>query len=53
MSYLYSIIVLIVLCAIFVLSYYLNSKEKIECDKDDMCEGCFLDSCYHKAKKED
>lgn len=53
MNYLYAIIVVGILCCVFVFSYYLNSKVKIECDDSDMCEGCSIESCYHKIKKED
>jgi len=53
MSYLYAIIVVGVLSLVFILSYYLNSKIKIDCDRSEMCEGCKIESCYHKISKED
>jgi len=53
MSYLYALLVILVLSLIFVLSYYLNSKIKIDCDKSEMCDNCSIESCYHKINKED
>ena len=53
MSLFYGIIVLVVLSVIFVFSYYLNNKTKVDCDKIEMCEGCKKIYCYHKMNKED
>lgn len=52
MKYLIAILVVIVFSLIFILSYYLNSKVKIDCDKKG-CEGCTLTDCfYHKDGSE-
>ena len=53
MSYVYALLVIIVLSLIFVLSCYLNSKVKVDCDNNEMCEGCSINNCYHKITKED
>ena len=53
MSYLYALLVIIVLGLIFILSYYLNSKVKVDCDSSEMCEGCSVGDCFHKMTKED
>lgn len=53
MKYLLGILVVGIFCFIFVLSYYLNSKIKIECDNDDLCEGCQIESCVRNIKKEE
>lgn len=48
MNYLVAAIVFLIFCLIFILSYYLNSKVKIDCDKRG-CEGCNVSEClYHK-----
>lgn len=53
MNYLYALLVILVLSLIFALSYYFNSKIKVDCEESDMCEGCTIESCYHKINKED
>lgn len=53
MSYLYAILVVALFCLIFVASYCLNNKIKIECDNDSLCEGCNIESCYRNIKKEE
>ena len=53
MRYFLGILVVVIFCLIFVFSYYLNNKIKIECDNDDLCEGCKVESCYRNIKKEE
>ena len=53
MSLFYGIIVLVVLGLLFVYSYYLNNKTKIDCDRIEMCEGCKENYCCHKMNKEE
>ena len=53
MSYVSALLVVLCLSLIFVLSYYLNSKVKVDCDSNEMCDGCSISNCYHKVTKED
>lgn len=53
MNYLYAAIVLIILSVIFIFSYYLNSKFKVDCDDSEMCKNCLNESCFNKINKED
>ena len=53
MNYLYALIVVLVCSFIFVLSYYLNSKVKVDGNETNMCEGCTIEACYNKINKED
>lgn len=53
MSYVYALLVVLVLSLIFVFSYYMNSKIKVECDENEMCNNCAIESCYRKVTKEE
>ncbi len=53
MNYLYAVIVVGVLVAIFILSYYLNGKVKVECDDEELCEGCKVTNCFKRKSKEE
>ena len=53
MSYIYAIIIVVILSLIFILSYSLNSKIKVECDNNEQCEGCNVSNCYRKINKEE
>lgn len=47
MNYLIALGVFLLFCFIFILSYYLNSKVKIDCDKSE-CEGCNICECLYR-----
>lgn len=53
MNCVYALLVVLVLSLIFVFSYYMNNKIKVECNKSEMCDNCTIESCYHKVNKED
>jgi len=52
MKYLLAIIIVGVFFGIYILGYYLNSKNKINCDKST-CQGCGLHGCcyYHEEEE--
>lgn len=53
MKYFLGFLVVLIFCLIFVFSYYLNNKIKIDCDNENLCEGCNNLSCYRNIKKEE
>lgn len=53
MNFVYAILIIGGLSVLFILSYYFNNKLKVECDIENICDGCNLESCYRKAKKEE
>ena len=52
MDYLLAILVITIFVVIYVISYRLNGKIKIECDKN-ACEGCNNEGCIRRFEEED
>lgn len=46
MKYLIAIVIVVFLSFIYFISYRLNNKVKIECDKET-CLGCQISGCIH------
>lgn len=51
MRYFIAIIVVVFFVLVYVVSYMLNSKIKIDCDKET-CEGCNFINCIHHKEEE-
>lgn len=52
MSYVIAVLVIAVFTVIYVVSYRLNSKIQIECDKS-ACEGCAMKGCISRFEREE
>lgn len=52
MSYVVAVLVIAVFTVIYVVSYRLNSKIQIECDKR-ACEGCSMKGCINRFEREE
>ena len=50
MSYVYALILVAILTFIFILSYKLNGKIKVECDEDNACETCNAVFCKKREE---
>ena len=52
MSYIIAILAMLVFSAIYIISYRINSKVNIDCEKKG-CEGCLNQGCINRVEKED
>ena len=52
MEYLFAILAVVLFSAIYVLSYLLNSKIIVDCDKN-ICEGCKVHGCIDRHVEEE
>ena len=52
MSYVMAVLVLVVFTAIYVIGYCMNSKIKIECDRNS-CSGCSMQGCANRFEEEE
>ncbi len=52
MSYIIAVLFVVLFSLIYMISYRLNNKVKIECDKKS-CEGCLMQGCINRFKEEE
>ena len=52
MSVILGIFVIVVFVSIYVIGNSMNDKIKIDCNKNEYCDGCSVNSCYHKKEEE-
>ena len=53
MNYIIALIVVISFSLIYLIIYCLNSKVKVNCEFEDTCNNCKIDSCFNKKNKEE